>query len=184
MENLLSITRIGGEAAIRKHPELLEELTGAAVHKFRKSYPAMPLRVTAPDEPIFVPMDIVLIEQVLMNLLENAVIHGKTLTHIDLSIVLEERRAVFSIKNDGEWIDSHVLPHIFDGYGLRADEKSDAGDRRNMGIGLSVCRSIVKAHGGDIYAENTLPRGVRFCFSLPLKEKKEKDGAKGGPHAS
>ncbi|MDR2175371.1 MAG: PAS domain-containing sensor histidine kinase [Synergistaceae bacterium] len=182
MENLLSITRIGGEARIRKHLELLEELTGAAVHKFRKNCPAVHLRVTAPDEPIFVPMDIVLIEQVLVNLLENAVIHGKTLTHIDLSIALEDGMAVFSVENDGEWIDARVLPHIFDGYGVRADEKRGAGERRNMGIGLSVCRSIVKAHGGDIYAENTPPRGVRFRFSLPLKDMKDRadDGAKEG----
>jgi two-component system sensor histidine kinase KdpD len=183
MENLLSITRIGGETTIRKHLELLEELTGAAVHKFRKSRPAMRLRVMAPDEPVFVPMDIVLIEQVLMNLLENAAVHGKTLTYIDLSITLENGMAVFSVENDGEWIDARALPHIFDGYGLRAGEKSDSGERRNMGIGLSVCRSIVKAHGGDIYAENTLPCGVRFRFSLPLKDRGG-DGAREDANAS
>jgi two-component system sensor histidine kinase KdpD len=184
-ENLLSITRIGGDTAIRKHPELLEELMGAAAHKFRKNRPAVYLRVTAPKEPIFVPMDIVLIEQVLMNLLENAAIHGKTLSRIDLSVALENAgapengMAVFSVENDGEWIDAQALPHIFDEYGLRAGEKSDAGERRNMGIGLSVCKSIVKAHGGDIHAENMQPRGVRFRFSLPLR-----DGAGEGTNAS
>ena len=111
-----------------------------------------------------------------MNLMENAVVHGKTLTRIDLSAVVDDKKkkkkkgkkVTFSVENDGERIDESVLPHLFDGHYARADKKGEAGSKRNMGIGLSVCTSIVKAHGGEISAEN-LPGGVRFRFSLPLE---------------
>ncbi|MDR1377422.1 MAG: DUF4118 domain-containing protein [Synergistaceae bacterium] len=176
VENLLSITRMGGEAVIHKQPEVLEELVGSAVYKFRKNFPGMPLRVSVPDEPIFIPSDIILIEQVLMNLMENAVTHGKTLTHIDLSATVEGRKAVFSVENDGEEIEERTLPHLFDGHYAREDKKGEAGSKRNMGIGLSVCTSIVKAHGGVISAENLPSGGVCFRFSLPLEEN--------APHAS
>jgi two-component system sensor histidine kinase KdpD len=180
VENLLFITRMGGESIIHKQPEVLEELVGSAVYKFRKNCPGMPLRVSIPAEPIFIPADVILIEQVLMNLMENAVIHGKSLTHIDLSAVVEEekqkgkkgkkmnRTVVFSVENDGESIDEKVLPHLFDGHYAGVDKKGEGGSKRNMGIGLSVCTSIVKAHNGDISAEN-VPGGVRFRFSLPLE---------------
>ncbi|MDR2179033.1 MAG: DUF4118 domain-containing protein [Synergistaceae bacterium] len=181
VENLLFITRMGGESAIHKQPEVLEELIGSAVCKFRKNYPDMPLRVSVPDEPIFIPADVILIEQVLMNLMENAVVHGKTLTHISLSAVLEEKKGkkgkkvVFSVENDGERIDENTLRHLFDEHYARDDKKGEAGSKRNMGIGLSICMSIVKAHDGDISAENIAtgfggPGGVRFRFSLPLEE--------------
>ena len=170
VENLLSITRMGGEANIHKQPEVLEELVGSAAHKFRKNHPAAPLHVSAPEEPIFIPVDIILIEQVLMNLLDNAVNHGKKLTRIELSATVEGRKVIFSVKNDGEPIDPLTLPRLFDGDCFNFDKIAEGESRRDMGIGLSVCKSIVKAHGGDIVAENMARGGVNFRFSLPLEE--------------
>ncbi|MDR1379152.1 MAG: DUF4118 domain-containing protein [Synergistaceae bacterium] len=167
VENLLSITRMGGEAAIHKQPEVLEELVGSAVHKFRRGYPTAPLHVSIPDEPIFIYVDIILIEQVLMNLMENAINHGKPLTRINLSTIVEREEVIFSVENDGKQIDESILSRLFDGYCARTDERGEIGSRRNMGIGLSVCASIIKAHGGKISAENIASGGVRFRFSLP-----------------
>jgi two-component system sensor histidine kinase KdpD len=174
VENLLSVTRMAEETAIRKQPEALEELIGAATQKFRKNYPGILLHVSIPDELIFIPVDVILIEQVLTNLLENAAIHGETLTGVDLSVTLKkgkngEKYAVFSVENDGVWIAEKLLPHLFDGYCMRGGEKEKAdGGRRDMGIGLSVCAAVLKVHGGKISAENLPAGGVRFCFSLPL----------------
>ena len=168
VENLLSITRMGGEASIHKTPEALEELIGEVAIKFRKNYPDIIINVSVPNELVFVPMDIILIEQVLMNFMENAVIHGKTTTKIDLSASVNEDTAIFAVDNDGKNIDSMILPHLFDGYYSSAGETGDVGSRRNMGIGLSVCTSIVKAHGGYISAENKADGGVCFSFALPL----------------
>ncbi|MCL2009006.1 MAG: DUF4118 domain-containing protein [Synergistaceae bacterium] len=170
VENLLSITRMGGEAKIHKQPEVLEELIGSTVHKFRKNYPAAPLCVSIPGEPVFITVDIILIEQVLMNLLENAVIHGKNLTRIELSANVKVRNVIFTVENDGSPIDLLILPRLFAGDSFGAGKMAETGSRRNMGIGLSVCASIVKAHGGDIAAENMASGGVSFRFSLPLEE--------------
>ena len=86
VENLLSITRIGNESAkITKEPEAAEEVLDEAVRKFRKRFPAVSVEVHVPDELLLVPMDAILIMQVLSNLMENAVFHGGTTTHIALS---------------------------------------------------------------------------------------------------
>jgi two-component system sensor histidine kinase KdpD len=174
VENLLSVTRMAGETAIRKQAEALEELVGAATQKFRRTYPGIPLRVAIPGELIFLPVDVILVEQVLTNLLENAAIHGKTVTGVALSVTLEtgkngEKYAIFAVENNGVWINGELLPHLFDGYGMRSGGGREAdGGRRDMGIGLSVCAAILKAHGGEISAENLPAGGVCFRFSLPL----------------
>jgi two-component system sensor histidine kinase KdpD len=173
VENLLSVTRMAGETVIRKQPEALEELVGFAAQKFRKNYPGILLRVSIPDELIFIPADVILIEQVLVNLLENAAIHGKNLTGVTLSATLEKGKtgggkAVFSVENDGVWIDEALIPHLFDGYSTWGGERKKSDCGRGMRIGLSVCAAILKVHGGEISAENLPVGGVRFRFSLPL----------------
>jgi two-component system sensor histidine kinase KdpD len=173
VENLLSATRMAGETVISKQPEALEELIGFTVQKFRKNYPGIPLHVSIPDELVFIPVDVILIEQVLVNLLENAAIHGKNLTGVALSVTLEKEKAgggeaVFSVENDGVWIDEALIPHLFDGYGMWSGERRESDGGRGMRIGLSVCAAILKVHGGEISAENLPAGGVRFRFSLPL----------------
>jgi two-component system sensor histidine kinase KdpD len=172
VENLLSVTRMRGETAIHKTHELAEELIGGVSQKFRKRYPGIPLRVSAPDEPLFIPMDVLLIEQVLLNLLENAAVHGENLTRVDLSVVVRGDKAVFSVENDGKRIEPEIMEHILeDGYFIAGKKERTAG-KRNMGLGLSLCLSIVKAHGGTVSAEDGGARGgVSFRFSLPMEER-------------
>ena len=111
VENLLSITRIGdAQASITKEPEMAEEILGEAVRKFRKRFPAIAVTVQAPEELLFVPMDPILIEQVLANLMENAVLHGKTTTHVNLSVRHEGGWARFSVTDDGEGIPPRSFP--------------------------------------------------------------------------
>ena len=170
VENLLSITRIGdAQASITKEPEMAEEILGEAVRKFRKRFPAMAVTVQAPEELLFVPMDPILIEQVLANLMENAVLHGKTTTHVDLSVRHEGGWARFSVTDDGEGIPPKELPTRFDG-SLKHSEAVSVDGKRNMGLGLSVCLAIVRAHGGEMEARNLEPNGAEFSFRLPLSE--------------
>ena len=169
VENLLSITRMQGEAHIRKTPEAAEEIVGEALRKFYKRFPGVQLAVSVPDELLMVPMDAILIEQVLINLLENAVLHGGKEDGIDLSVTKEGENARFSVTDNGNGIDKDALPHLFDGR-LSGEKQSEGDSKRNMGIGLSVCMSIVKAHGGVMAAENRAGGGARFSFVLPLKE--------------
>lgn len=168
VENLLSITRIGDDQAhITKEREAAEEVMGEAVRKFRRRFPGDTVSVEAPEDLLLVPMDPILIEQVLSNLLENAAIHGKTTTRIRLSVCAEEGFARFSVRDNGGGIPEKELPSLFDGT-LKHSETASGDGKRNMGLGLSVCLAIVRAHGGTMEAKN-LAAGAEFIFSLPLE---------------
>ncbi|MDR1246001.1 MAG: DUF4118 domain-containing protein [Clostridiales Family XIII bacterium] len=170
VENLLSVTRMRGEATIRKTQELAEELIGETSQKFKKRYPDTVLHVSIPAEPLFIPMDILLIEQVLINLLENAVIHGGNMTSIELSAAVSGRYAVFSVDNDGDSIDPEVIEHILETDYFITARRTKSDSKRNMGIGLSLCTSIVNAHGGSFSVETGGRGGACFRFSLPMEE--------------
>lgn len=170
VENILSITRMNnGPVQIKKSPEAAEEIAAEAVSKFRARFPETHVSVSVPPELVMVPMDAVLVEQVLINLMENAVLHGRHVTLIELSVCCEGSDAVFSVADDGCGIDPRILPRLFEEMFPHAQElRGDV--RRNMGIGLSVCMSIVRAHGGRMTAENRKEGGARVSFALPLEE--------------
>lgn len=168
VENLLSITRMGdGEARLNKQPEVLEEVVGGAVQKFRRRYPAVETAVAAPEEIAVVSMDVMLMEQVLMNILENAVVHGQNTAHIRVSFAQEAETVTVRIADDGGGVPADLLPRILeDSYAEVRDRRSDTG--RSMGIGLSVCRTILRAHGGTMAVRNT-GAGAEFSITLPLR---------------
>ena len=170
VENLLSVTRINGEnAGINTDDEIVEEIISSAVIKFRKRFPDVNIDVDMPEEFLMVPMDGILIEQVLVNLLENSVLHGKTLSRIRIVVTKQESRLVFAVEDDGQGIRESILPVMFEGC-LQSMEGEEYDSKRNMGIGLSVCMSIVKAHKGNMRAENISAGGARVSFWLPLGE--------------
>ena len=175
VENLLSITRMGDTTTrLVKNPEPAEEILGAVTAKFRKRYPDVRIRVSVPEDLLFVPMDAVLISQVLSNLLENAVVHGGGhTTEIRLSVRREGPEAVFAVEDNGDGIEHKVLPHLFDGTLAAAAGDTENGGKRNMGLGLSVCQAIIHAHSGSIEAHN-LMEGAEFVFRLPLEQEEEK----------
>ena len=169
VENLLSITRIGSDqASIAKSPEAAEEVLGEAAQKFRRRFPQVSVSVTAPESLLMVPMDPILIAQVLSNLLENAVLHGGTTTAISLSVQKEGDFARFSVRDNGRGIPESALPTLFDGT-MKHSETPTSDGKRNMGLGLSVCLAIVRAHGGAMEARN-LETGAEFSFRLPLNK--------------
>ena len=174
VENLLSITRMeDGGALLSRQPEVLEEVAGSAVHKFRRRHPAVEVSIQAPEEIALVSMDVTLMEQVLMNVMENAVIHGQSTTAIRISFRQERETVTVVIADNGGGVAQHLLPHILqDTYAQFQDRRSDT--RRNMGIGLSVCRTIIAAHGGVIAVKNT-EQGAEFAITLPLTGEEETD---------
>ena len=170
VENLLSVTRLDdGSVQLHKTDTVLEELIDAVLVKFHKRCPEQRVDVTIPEEFLSIPMDAVLMEQVLTNLLENAVIHASGMTRLEL--IVEDTGSVihFHVRDDGCGIRSDRLEDLFTGY-LGSSARQGDSSRRNMGIGLSVCATIIKAHGGSISARNRAPRGAEFTFTLNLEE--------------
>ena len=170
-ENILSITRFSG-SGVRLHleDEVIEEIVASAIVKFRRNHPDIAVTVDRPEEILFAPMDATLIEQVLINLFDNAATHGSNVREICVSIVQEGDSAVVTVADDGAGIPKDALAGLFDG---RSFARSD--DGRHMGIGLSVCQSIIHAHGGRISAENGANGGARLTFRLPLRKEGEED---------
>lgn len=170
VENLLSVTRMSGEnTKLNTEEEVAEEVISSAVMKFCKRFPDEKVEVKMPEEMLLVPMDGVLIEQVLVNLLENSVLHGKTVSLIQIIVTHEPGKMIVSVEDDGQGIKESVLPVMFEGK-LSSEDGEEYDSKRNMGIGLSVCKSIVSAHKGGMKAENRKEGGARVMFWLPMEE--------------
>ena len=172
VENLLSITKIdSGKVQIIKTPTVLDELIDSVLLKFRKRYPAQRVDIDLPDELIVIPMDAILIEQVMVNILENAVQHAEGMTRLNLRVHTSGSEAVFEIEDNGCGISPKRLETIFIGYDVSENEIADS-HKKNAGIGLSVCATIIKAHGGSMEAENAKTGGAIFRFRLDTEEVK------------
>ena len=170
VEKLLSVTRLdGGNVVLIKTETVVEELIDAVLIKFAKRYPEQEVQVDIPEEFLAVPMDALLIQQVLINLLENAVQHAKGMTSLGLRVYQTAGKAVFEVYDDGCGIPEEKRKQIFSGAylaeGWSSDEKA-----KNAGIGLSVCAAIIRAHGGEIQAENRESGGLLVRFTLNLEE--------------
>lgn len=171
VENLLSITKLDGDhVRIIKTETVLDELVDSVLVKFSKRYPNRIIDVDIPDDFVVIPMDALLIEQVLMNILENAVQHAEGMTSLKLRVFTNSNKAVFEIHDNGCGIPETKLKDIFSGVFTTYRDISD-NKKNNAGIGLSVCASIIKAHGGDIKAENLKGGGCVFRFALNMGDK-------------
>ena len=165
VENLLSVTRFdGGQVAVQKTPTVLEELVDSVLVRFQKRYPGIKVTTDLPDSFIVIPMDSMLISQVLTNLLENAALHAEGMTQLILKVFTLGNRAVFEVTDNGCGIPKERLRTLFSGV-LPSDAAADSG-KHGMGIGLSVCAAIVKAHGGEIKAESRVGEGTTIRFWL------------------
>lgn len=170
VENLLSVTKIDStNVELIKSPVVLEELVDFVLGKFKSSYPDVTVKISVPDEFIIVSADAILIEQVIINILENAVQHARGMTEINLSVKTEEDKVIFAISDDGCGIEKEKLKNIFTGNIISGTAVYDS-NKQNMGIGLSVCSTIIKAHGGEISAKNNKGKGVTFKFSLERED--------------
>ena len=168
-ENILSVTKFSADGVkLKLTEEVVEEIVGSAITKFRKTGGSISIQVHKPQDILLVPMEATLIEQVLLNLLENVVFHGKCATRIDIDIAEEPSRVCFHVSDNGAGIAEGVLPNLFDG-SYAAQDGTARDDSRNMGIGLSVCQSIVAAHGGGMSARNNPSGGATLSFWLPKR---------------
>ncbi len=168
IENQLTITRIQGETApLHTETEVVEDVLAEAAIKFQKHFPDIKVDMDLCDDILLADMDAVLIEQVVLNMLENAVYHGKRTTRIRLSAERSGRFVLVTVSDDGTGIPRDRLPRLFQ---AMPESGRSADAQKHMGIGLSVCLSIVRAHGGEMSAANNEQGGASVSFTLPEKE--------------
>ncbi|GKH50184.1 MAG: PAS domain-containing sensor histidine kinase [Oscillospiraceae bacterium] len=166
VENLLSITRFdGGAAKLKRVDAAAEELMGEVAMKFQKRFPEVRVDAVSPNELLMISADVVLIEQVLFNLMENAVLHGHA-DAITLSVEPDGKKALFQVEDNGCGIDEALLPHLFEDYVYQITGESSHDMKQNLGIGLSVCMAILKAHNSTLRARNKTEGGAVFSFIL------------------
>lgn len=169
VENILTVTRISEKTmAVRKQPEAAEEVVAGAVALVRKRFPDCHIHVRIPDQLLMVPMDATLISQVLINLLENAVKNSEEGALVLLTLKQKGDFARFEVTDHGNGIPERLLENLFEIHTQHGDQVIDAS--RGIGIGLSICATIVKAHGGGIEGHNREEGGAKFTFTLPLEE--------------
>ena len=169
VENLLSVTRIseGGTSVLKKSPEVVEEVLFDAISTARKRYPDLQIHMRIPDDFLIAPMDPLLIKQVLLNLFENSYYHAYSAQPTECILDSDEHFVRIHVRDYGSGIPPEKLESIFDA--APSAPTSAADTRKGMGIGLSICKAIVSAHGGEIRAENHLD-GAEFYFTLPKED--------------
>lgn len=173
VENLLAVTHISTDTMkVIKAPEVAEEIIAEASAHFKERLSEGALTIKVPDELLIVPMDGTLIEQVIINLMDNAIKHGGSQCHIHLSLEQEDQWAVFRVSDDGVGIKEEDLPKIFD-YGEQLENSPASDSSRGFGIGLPTCRTIILAHSGELTVASTPGEGTTFTFKLPLDPEQE-----------
>lgn len=165
VENILSVTKIhDGNTTLNKTPEAVEEVLTDSVLRLKKRISDAEIKTVLPQEFILIPMDAMLIEQVIINLLENALIHSHSRKPIELYTSLQPETVTIHVKDYGVGIPYDNCDEIFNLYAGRSTSSSDG--EKGFGIGLSICRTIILAHDGEIHVENH-KEGTEFYFSLP-----------------
>jgi two-component system, OmpR family, sensor histidine kinase KdpD len=164
--NLLEVARLeGGPIEIRKRPEPLDEVVEAALSRLRGRLGDRPVRSRVPEEIPMVPIDAVLIQQVLVNLLENALRYTTAGTPLEIEASRATDHVVVEVRDRGPGIEEQEADRLFERfYRGHLQSARDGG----VGLGLTICRSIVRAHGGEIALFNRDQGGAIARFTLPL----------------
>jgi two-component system sensor histidine kinase KdpD len=166
VRNLLDMTRLeSGAVQLQKEWHPFEEIVGAALTRLESRLNGHHVRTNFPPDLPLVLSDGVLMEQVLINLLENALKFTPPSTAIELSATASDHELVFGIADRGPGIPPGDEQRIFDKF-YRAGPAREGG----VGLGLTVCRGIIEAHGGRIWVEKRPGGGAVFRFTLPIEQ--------------
>ena len=165
--NLLDMARLqAGAVILNRQWQPLEEVVGGALAGLTSRIINHPVTIKLPHDLPLVEIDGLLIERVFANLLENAVKYTLDGTQIEISAANNQNELVVTVSDQGPGIPAGEEEHIFEKFHRVATE----GNQGGAGLGLTICRSIVEAHGGRIWAENLPSGGAAFYFALPLTE--------------
>lgn len=163
VENILQTTQFEeGRIKLNIKDEAAEEIITEAVIHVRKHAKEHKIHVKIPDEIILIQVDGVLIRQVLVNLLNNAIDYSPPDSEIVVSLFKKENRIIFDVSDNGPGISQNEIPYIFERYYKKSAKNYT--NRKGMGLGLSLCKSIIEAHNGEISIRNNVPTGTVVSF--------------------
>jgi two-component system sensor histidine kinase KdpD len=166
VQNLLEMTRLeSGALQLKQELHPPEEVIGAALSRLAKRLAQRRVTTRVPPDLPLVPMDDVLIEQVLVNLLDNAVKYTPAASPIDIIATATDRNLTIEIADRGPGLPAGEEEKVFEKF-----YRGEPEGARGAGLGLAICRGIVRAHGGRIWAQNLPGHGVAFLFTLPIGE--------------
>lgn len=167
INNLLDMTRLeAGGLAIRREWQPLQEVVGAALHHLDRRLRGRAVHTDLPPDLPLAHIDGPSVEQVIVNLLDNAVEYTPPAASIDIAARADGAGGlVVEVADRGPGLPPGTERRVFDKF-FRA---SPADTRRGIGLGLAICRAIVEAHGGEITASNRPGGGARFRFTLPTR---------------
>ncbi|MPM57050.1 Sensor protein KdpD [bioreactor metagenome] len=168
VENILNMTRISEKKIVlHKQDEVIDDVIGEAVKHTERLLRDRRFEVKLPEEVVTAPMDGKLIAQVIINLLENAVRHTPPDSNITLTVQAGDKLMI-SVADTGGGIPAAIRGHLFERFVTQDDKIVDG--RRGLGLGLSICKAIVEAHGGAIDVTDNIPKGAIFTFTLPMED--------------
>jgi two-component system sensor histidine kinase KdpD len=168
LSNLLEMTKLSTDKIrLKKEIQPLEEILGSSLFRLEKKLGSRPVKTIIPKDLPMIPLDSILMEQVFINLIENALKYTPPDSPIEISASLEGLFLKTQISDLGPGLEKSDEEHIFEKFyrGLKT------GAQGGVGLGLAICKSIVEAHGGKIWAENRKNGGASFYFILPLTAK-------------
>jgi two-component system, OmpR family, sensor histidine kinase KdpD len=166
LENILQMSKLdAGAAPPNKQWHVLEEIVGSALHRTRRELAQHPVVVRLPSDLPLIFVDGLLLEQVFVNVLENAARYTPQGTRVTIRAAVDGRTLRIAIADEGPGLLAGAEERIFDKF-YRVSPTADGG--RGSGLGLAICRAIVTAHGGTITASNRASRGAEFVLRLPL----------------
>ena len=169
VENLLSASRMSdGKLNLNLSTELMDDMISEAIQYMGRRLDAYAVVRRKPEQLLFVRADARLIIQVLINLLDNAIKYSPPGSHIWIETLEVEHEVHVIVADDGPGIPDDQKPRIFDLFFTSGNPTGDS--RRGLGIGLSLCDSVIRAHHGRITVSDRLPEGVQFEFTLPREE--------------
>jgi two-component system sensor histidine kinase KdpD len=152
--------------ALRRDWEAIDDLLGAALHRLAERMVRHPVEVRLPADLPHVHVDAPLVVQVFTNLLDNAAKYTPPGTRIQVSAVADGPVARVTVDDEGQGLPPGDLARLFDRFQRGGREGTIVG----AGLGLAICRAIVRAHGGEIAAHRRPGGGARFEFTLPITE--------------
>ena len=169
VENLLSVTRLDeGRLNLNITEDLVDDVISEALHHVNRKSVEHNITVLHKEEYLLAKMDAKLMVQVIINIVDNAVKYTPKGSNIQIKTWKQGEKAVISVADDGEGIPDKMKERVFDMFYSGANGIADS--RRSLGLGLSLCKSIVNAHGGKITVSDNIPHGTVFTIILPAGE--------------